>query len=108
MFVANLVVDVYRRTGDPNYSEYSTAPDPVSLVDTNVPIHLTPFRPVGTDRSQTTTHIASHRRNHDLRKDDELRSANGRVFTVDLVDGTNGVFVSNAVVLWLTEHDAVV
>ncbi len=108
MFVANLVVDVYRRLGDQNYSEYSTEEDLLSLVDTNVPIHLTPFKPNGTDRSQTTTHIASHRRNHSLRKDDELRAANGRRFVIDLVDGTNGVFVSNAVVLWLTEHDAVV
>lgn len=109
MFVANAYVDVYRALGDPNYSEYdTTATDDKSLVDVEVPIHITPFAPKFTDRSQSTSIIANTRRNHVLRKGDELRAKDGRVFVVDSVEGTDGAFMGNSIIYRLIENDAVV
>ncbi len=114
MFVSNATVDVYRDTAqNQEYSEYSDAPEvKLTLVHTNVPIHLTPFRPTYSETSgeswQNTQFIANTRLNYVLRRHDELRTSSGRVFVVDTVEGTPGAFSKNSIVYRLTENTPVV
>ncbi len=109
MFVANMYVDVYRSSDvDTEPSEYSDTPATIeSLVQTKVPIHITPFRPKFTSNSQTTSHIANTRRNNLLHKGDILR-ASGRTFMVLSVEPTDGAFMGNSIIYELIEHNAVV
>lgn len=111
MFISNMVVDVYREYEVP-VSEYDISADTRSrLIYRDVPIHMTPFRPLfGTPNvreQQTTRIIANTRKNYNLNQGDILKAPQERrEFKIVSVEPTGGAFIDNSIVMELVELDA--
>ena len=107
--MANTYCDVYRETGNNDYSEYNTeVASDATLVYKNAPMHITPYRPSYSETSreggQTTKHLANTRRDIVLLEGDEVRVRGGRSFEVLSVELTEGIFFKNSIIYELIEH----
>lgn len=107
-FTANSYVDVYREEGTTDYSEYSEEVSKSKLVFSDVPIHITPYRPVLGSNGQTTKIVANTRKNYVLRTHDVIKTKDGRTFEVETVDATGGAYYSNSIIYTLIEHSTTV
>lgn len=109
MFVASTVAEVWRTTRyEGEYSEYSTEPtSETNLIYKKMPIHITPFRPSysnsSTEAWQSTIIQGNIRKNYVVFRGDEVRTSDGRSFTVEAIESTDGIFMKNQRVLYLTE-----
>lgn len=106
-------VDVYRASGVVDEMDINSVSQKETLIYTDVPLHMTPFRPryqssrTGQRDGQQTPIIADTTRRYPLRKDDRLvERSTGRSFVVESADPTRGSFINNSIILELKEYDA--
>ncbi len=109
MFVASTVAQVWRAERyEEEYDRYSDTPiSNPTVVYERMPIHITPFRPSYSDSStegyQATSIQGNVRKNYILFRGDEIRTKDGRRFTVEALESTDGIFMKNQRVVYLTE-----
>ena len=112
MFVANMIVDVYRQNHTTVTSEYDVeGVISTSMIYRDMPIHMTPYTPKASQTSerngQWTRITANIRMNYTLQRDDILKSKD-RSFKVEKIESTGGAFMSNSIILELSELDAII
>lgn len=104
--------DVWRsdKTADTESEFDLSKKSKATLIYERMPIHMTPFRPKfstsSSNQGQWTKVIANIRKNYNLERGDTLQSTDGRTFTVNSLEDTDGAFMGNSTIVELTEMDA--